>query len=87
MNGVALIAFDCRDGRILSTFLYGSVGEPKADEVAGRRERLMSEVAKKLGETDPFDILEIPLRDFPALDMIDRVDPESRKLVNRRAQA
>jgi hypothetical protein len=24
MNGVALIAFDCRDGRILSTFLYGS---------------------------------------------------------------
>jgi len=65
MNGVALIAFDCRDGRILSTFVYGSVGEPKADEVAGRRERLMSEVAKKLGETDPFDILEIPLRDFP----------------------
>ena len=87
MNGVALIAFDCRDGRILSTFVYGSVDELKADEVAGRRERLMSEVAKKLGETDPFDILEIPLRDFPALGMIDRVDPESRKLVKRRAQA
>ena len=87
MNGVALIAFDCRDGRILSTFLYGSVDEPNADEVAGRRERLISEVAKKLGEADPFDILEIPLRDFPALGMIDRVDPESRKLVNRRAQA
>ena len=86
MNGVALIAFDCRDGRILSTFLYGSIDEPKADEVAGRRERLMSEVAKKV-ETDRFDILEIPLRDFPALGMIDRVDPESRKLVKRRAEA
>ena len=88
MNGVALIAFDCRDGRILSTFLYGSVGEPKADKVAGRRERLMIEVEKKRGETDQaFDILEIPLRDFPALGMIDRVDPESRKLVKRRTQA
>ena len=87
MNGVALIVFDCRDGRILSTFLYGSVDEPSADEVAGRRERLMSEVARKLGEADPFDILEIPLRDFPALGMIDRVDPESRKLVKRRAEA
>ena len=34
MNGVALIAFDCRDGRILSTFVHGSVGEPDTAAVA-----------------------------------------------------
>jgi hypothetical protein len=48
----------------------------------------MNEVAKKLGKTDQaFDILEIPLRDFPVLGMIDRVDPETRRLVKRRTEA
>ena len=45
MNGVALIAFDCRDGRILSTFVHGSVGEPDTAAVARRRDQLADEVA------------------------------------------
>ena len=84
MNGVALIAFDCRDGRILSTFVHGSVGEPDAAAVARRRERLAHEVAGQCGDR-PFDILEVPLRDFPALGTIDRVDPDKRRLVRRQA--
>jgi hypothetical protein len=78
MNGVALIAFDCRDGRTLSTFVHGSVGEPDAAAVARQRERLAHEVAGKFGDR-PFDILEVPLRDYPALATIDRVDPDKRK--------
>jgi hypothetical protein len=84
MNGVVLIAFDCRDGRILSTFVHGSVGEPDAEAVARRRERLAHEVAGRRGG-QPFDILEVPLRDFPALTAIDRVDPDKRRLVWRQA--
>jgi hypothetical protein len=30
-----------------------------------------------------FDIMEVPLRDFPALGTIDRVDPDKRRLVRR----
>ena len=84
MNGVVLIAFDCKDGRILSTFVHGSVGEPEAAAVAQRRERLAHEVAAECGDR-PFDILEVPLRDFPALGTIDRVDPDRRRLVRRQA--
>jgi hypothetical protein len=84
MNGVALIAFDCRDGRILSTFVHGSVGEPDAAAVSRRRDRLPDEVAAQCGDR-PFDILEVPLRDFPALRTIDRVDPDKRRLVRRQA--
>jgi hypothetical protein len=84
MYGVALIAFDCRDGRILSTFVHGSVGEPDATAVARRRERLAHEVAGQCGDR-PFDILEVPLQDFPALGTIDRVDPDKRRLVRRQA--
>lgn len=82
MHGVALIAFDCQDGRILSTFVHGSAGEPDASAVARRRERLAHEVAGQRGDR-PFDILEVPLRDLPALGTIDRVDPDKRKLVRR----
>jgi hypothetical protein len=82
MNGVALIAFDRQDGQILSTFVQGSVGEPDAAAIARRREQLAHEVADQCGDR-PFDILEVPLRDFPALGTIDRVDPEKRKLVRR----
>jgi len=84
MNGVALIAFDCEDGRILSTFVHGSVGEPNAASVARRREQLAHEVAGQCGDR-PFDILEVPLRDFPAIGTIDRVDPDKRSLVRRKA--
>ena len=84
MHGVALIVFDCQDGRILSTFVHGSVGEPDATAVARRRERLAHEVAGQRGDR-PFDILEVPLQDLPALGTIDRVDPDKRKLVRRRA--
>jgi hypothetical protein len=84
MNGVALIAFDSRDGRILSTFVHGSVGEPDAAAVSRRRDRLADEVAAQCGDR-PFDILEVPLRDFPALRTIDRVDPDKRRLVRRQA--
>ncbi len=84
MNGVALIAFDCRDGRILSTFVHGSVGKPDAAAVARQRERLAREVAGKSGDR-PFDILEVSLRDYPALATIDRVDPDKRRLVRRQA--
>ena len=84
MDGVALIAFDCRDGRILSTFVHGSVGEPDAAAVSRRRERLADEVAAQYGDR-PFDILEVPLRDFPALGTIDRVDPDTHGLVRRQA--
>ncbi|MFO1100017.1 MAG: hypothetical protein U1E81_17525 [Xanthobacteraceae bacterium] len=84
MHGVALIAFDCQDGRILSTFVHGSVGEPDATAVARRRERLAHEVAGQRGDR-PFDILEVPLQDLPALGTIDRVDTDKRKLVRRRA--
>ncbi|MGA7454764.1 MAG: hypothetical protein WBW73_27120 [Rhodoplanes sp.] len=82
MNGVALIAFDCRDGRILSTFVHGSVGEPDTAAVARRRDQLADEVAAQCGD-QPFDIMEVPLRDFPALGTIDRVDPDKRRLVRR----
>jgi hypothetical protein len=82
MNGVALIVFDCRDGRILSTFVHGSVGEPDAAAVARRRDRLADEVAAQFGDR-PLDIMEVPLRDFPALGTIDRVDPDKRRLVRR----
>ena len=84
MHGVALIAFDCQDGRILSTFVHGSVGEPDATAVARRRERLAHEVAGQCGDR-PFDILEVPLQDLPAIGTIDRVDPDKRKLVRRLA--
>ncbi len=84
MHGVALIAFDCQDGCILSTFVHGSVGEPDATAVARRRERLAHEVAGQRADR-PFDILEVPLQDLPALGAIDRVDPDKRKLVRRRA--
>lgn len=84
MNGVALIAFDRQDGRILATFVHGSVGEPDAMAVARRRKRLANEVAAQCGD-QPFDILEMPLRDFPALGTIDRVDPDKRRLVRRQA--
>lgn len=83
MDGVALIAFDCQDGQILSTFVHGSVGEPDAAAIARRREQITNEVAGQRGDR-PFDILEVPLRDFPALATIDRVDPSKRKLVRRR---
>ena len=83
MHGVALIAFDCQDGRVLSTFVHGSVAEPDATAVARRRERLAHEVAGQRGDR-PFDILEVPLQDLPALGTIDRVDPDKRKLVRRR---
>ena len=83
MYGVALIAFDCRDGRILSTFVHGSVGEPDAAAVARRRERLAHEVVGQCGDR-PFDILEVPLR-VSGVGMIDRVDPEKRRLVRRHA--
>ena len=55
-----------------------------AAAVARRRERLAHEVAGQCGDR-PFDILEVPLRDFPALATIDRVDPDKRRLVRRQA--
>lgn len=84
MDGVALIVFDSQDGKILSTFVQGSVSEPDAAAIARRREQLAQEVAGQRGDR-PFDILEVPLRDFPAIGTIDRVDPDKRKLVRRRA--
>jgi len=83
MNGIVVIAFDRVSGQVHGTFVHGFLGDPNAANVARSRERLVGEVAERLGGNGTsIDVLELPLHELP-MSVIERIDPASRRLVTR----
>jgi hypothetical protein len=80
LHMVALVAFDRVSGEVYGTYVHGSLRGPDASGAKRGGERLLEEVAGRLGGSDiAVDLLEVPFDQFPTSGIVG-VDPETRRL-------
>jgi hypothetical protein len=84
LHMVALVAFDRVSGEVYGTYVHGSLRGPDASGAKRGGERLLEEVAGRLGASDiAVDLLEVPFDQFPTSGIVG-VDPDTRRLLTVR---
>ena len=80
LHAVVVVAFDRATGDVHGTYVHGSLHRP--DPLGARLggERLLEEIAARMGETGGVvDLIELPLDEVPPTG-IARVDPQTRRV-------
>jgi hypothetical protein len=81
LHQTALVAFDRATGRVYGTFVHASLDPEDPGEISRSRERFLKDVASHVRpERVEIEVLHVAMHELPT-GSIDRVDPQTRKLV------